>query len=157
MEQIWAPWRLHYIEMPKPESCIFCTTVAQSEDRGNYILYRGRHNFIILNLFPYNPGHTMVVPYRHIDTLEALTGEEVMEHWELLQKVLGAMRLTLRPAGFNVGMNLGRVAGAGIDSHIHTHVVPRWGGDTNFMPVVASTKVMSEALSSVYDKLKEKM
>lgn len=157
MELIWAPWRLQYIEMPKPESCIFCTKVAQSEDRANYILYRGRHNFVILNLFPYNPGHTMVVPYRHIDTLEALTGEEVLEHWELMQKVLGAMRLTLRPAGFNTGMNLGRVAGAGIDSHIHTHIVPRWGGDTNFMPVVASTKVMSEALSSVYDKLKEKM
>lgn len=157
MERIWAPWRLQYIEMPKPESCIFCTKVAQGEDRANYILHRGRHNFVILNLFPYNPGHTMVVPYRHIDTLEALTGEEVLEHWELMQKVLGAMRLTLRPAGFNTGMNLGRVAGAGIDSHIHTHIVPRWGGDTNFMPVVASTKVMSEALSSVYDRLKEKM
>lgn len=157
MERIWAPWRLQYIEMPRQESCIFCANVAQSEDRSNYILYRGRHNFIILNLFPYNPGHAMVVPYRHIDTVEALTGEEVMEHWELLQKTLRAMRLTLRPAGFNLGMNLGRVAGAGIDSHIHTHVVPRWGGDTNFMPVVASTKVMSEALSSVYDKLKEKM
>jgi ATP adenylyltransferase len=154
METIWAPWRIGYVRMTKPEGCILCRKPAEDCDRDNYILYRGRHNFVMLNAFPYNPGHLMIAPYRHVASPELLTTEELHEHHEIVTRCLTVLRAVFNPSGFNIGMNLGRVAGAGIDEHIHSHIVPRWSGDTNFMPVVGSTRVIPEALAETYDKLK---
>lgn len=156
MEYIWAPWRVEYIRGEKPEGCIFCELPAESSDEKNYILYRGRKNFVIMNRYPYNPGHIMVASYRHIATPEDFTREELTEHYEIVQKSLKALRLAFNPQGFNIGMNLGKVSGAGIDDHLHTHIVPRWQGDNNFMPLLANTKVISESMDSVYKNLKSK-
>jgi ATP adenylyltransferase len=154
MENIWAPWRVEYIRMPKPEGCILCQKLLESEDESNLIVSRGRKNFVIMNRYPYNPGHLMVAPYRHIATPEDLTDEELGEHYQIVRDCLRVLRGLFNPPGFNLGMNLGKVSGAGIDQHIHTHIVPRWQGDTNFMPVIAGTKVISEALADTYKKLK---
>lgn len=156
MEQLWAPWRIRYIEIAKQEGCILCDKPGEDNDELNYILYRGQKNFIIMNSYPYNAGHLMVAPYRHVDSPEKLTVEELHEHFEIVSHSLEVLREVFEPGGFNVGMNLGRVAGAGIDDHIHTHVVPRWRGDTNFMPVVDDVRVIPEALAETYDKLKGK-
>jgi len=153
MEQIWAPWRIKYILMEKPEECILCDKPEQDNDIQNYILYRGKKNFIILNIFPYNPGHLMIAPYRHIATIEELTKEELHEHFEIVSLGTKILRQAFNPHGFNVGINLGRVAGAGIDDHVHTHIVPRWNGDTNFMPVLSDVRVVPEALAETYEKL----
>jgi len=153
MEQIWAPWRIEYIQTEKPEGCILCEKPEQTDDAQNYILYRGDKNFIILNSYPYNPGHLMVAPYRHVATPENLTEEERREHFEIVSRSIKVLRQVFNPGGFNIGMNLGKVAGAGIDDHFHTHVVPRWLGDTNFMPVLADTRVLPEALADTYQKL----
>ena len=154
MKRIWAPWRVEYIRMEKPKGCILCGKPKESNDEANYILYRGKHNYVMLNLYPYNPGHLMVAPYRHLATPEDLTPEERNEHFEILNRALGALRAAFNAPGFNIGMNVGKVAGAGIDDHFHTHIVPRWAGDTNFMPVLADTKVINEALAETYRKLK---
>lgn len=156
MEIIWAPWRIEYIAMEKPEGCILCQKPKEDNDASNYILYRGDSNFIILNSYPYNPGHLMVAPYRHIASLEELTTEELNEHFEIVSRSVAVLRQSLKPGGFNLGMNLGTVAGAGISDHIHTHIVPRWLGDTNFMPVISSTRVIPEALAEMYSQLKGK-
>ncbi len=156
MEQIWAPWRIEYIEMEKPEGCILCDKPEENNDVLNYILYRGDKNFIIMNRYPYNPGHLMIVPYRHIANLEELSDEELHEHYQIVSRSLKVLRQVFNPGGFNIGVNMGRAAGAGIEEHVHTHIVPRWHGDTNFMPVVADTKVVSEALAGTYGKLKDK-
>ncbi|MFQ6121881.1 MAG: HIT domain-containing protein [Dehalococcoidales bacterium] len=156
MEQIWAPWRIQYIQMEKPEGCILCEKPRQNKDAQNYILYRGDKNFIILNAYPYNPGHLMVASYRHVANLEELTKEERHEHFEIVSRSIKVLKQTLNPSGFNIGINVGRVAGAGIDDHFHTHIVPRWQGDTNFMPVVSEIKVVPEALAETYQKLKGK-
>ena len=156
MEHIWAPWRIQYIEMEKPQGCILCEKPSQNTDAQNYILYRGEKNFVILNAYPYNPGHLMIAPYRHIAGLEELTDEEIHEHFEIARWSTKVLQQVLNPTGFNLGMNLGIVAGAGIAEHIHTHIVPRWQGDTNFMPVVADIKVFPEALAETYKKLKGK-
>ena len=156
MEQIWAPWRIEYIQMEKPEGCILCDKPRQSTDVQNYILFRGDKNFIIMNIYPYNAGHLMIAPYRHIANLEELTDEERNEHFEIVSRSTKILRQAFNPAGFNIGINLGKVAGAGIDEHIHTHIVPRWLGDTNFMPVIANVKVVNEALDETYQKLKGK-
>jgi ATP adenylyltransferase len=153
MKRIWAPWRVEYIRMEKPKGCILCDKPKESNDEANYILYRGKHNYVILNAYPYNPGHLMVAPYRHLATPEDLTPEERNEHFEILNRALGALRAAFNAPGFNIGMNVGKVAGAGIDDHFHTHIVPRWAGDTNFMPVLADTKVINEALAETYKKL----
>ena len=155
MEHIWAPWRIEYIEMEKSEGCIFCEKPRENRDASNYILYRGKRNFVILNNYPYNPGHLMVAPYRHVGYLEMLTDEELGEHFDIVRKSTKLLRAVFEPAGFNIGINMGKVAGAGIEDHIHTHIVPRWDGDTNFMPVLSATKVMPEALASIYQRLKE--
>lgn len=154
MEHIWAPWRIEYIRMVKSEGCILCDKPGQDNDVQNYILYRGEKNFIILNMFPYNPGHLMIVPYRHINTLEELTKEELHEHFEIVSLSIKILRKVFKPHGFNVGINLGRVAGAGIDDHVHTHIVPRWNGDTNFMPVLSDVRVIPEALAETYQELR---
>jgi ATP adenylyltransferase len=155
MEHLWAPWRMKYIEVAKKgqdEGCILC---RRSEEctADNLILHRGQHNFVIMNRYPYNCGHLMVAPLRHVANLEELTQDELLEHYQLVQKAITVLKETFQPQAFNVGMNLGRMAGAGIDQHIHTHVVPRWGGDTNFMPVIAGTDVVNEALEDTYKKL----
>ncbi|MFH0847468.1 MAG: HIT domain-containing protein [Chloroflexota bacterium] len=155
MEYLWAPWRSEYIHMEKSEGCIFCLGAKEADDRSG-ILYRGEKNFVIMNKYPYNPGHLMVAPYRHIASPENFTPEELADHYEIVRKCLKALREAFKPQGFNIGMNLGKVSGAGIDTHIHTHIVPRWQGDTNFMPLIAETKVVSESLSAVYEKLKER-
>ena len=154
MEQIWAPWRIEYILMEKPEECIFCDKPKQDSDTQNYILYRGEANFTILNKYPYNPGHLMIAPYRHTAKLEELTDAELHEHFKMVSRSVQILKQVFNPGGFNIGINLSGVAGAGIDDHIHTHVVPRWQGDTNFMTVVADVKVIPEALADTYEKLK---
>jgi ATP adenylyltransferase len=156
MERIWAPWRIQYIQMEKPAGCILCEKPKENNDVQNYILHRGDKNFIILNSYPYNPGHLMAAPYRHIANLEELTEEERHEHFEIVSRCLRALRQVFNPDGFNIGINLGRAAGAGIEDHFHTHIVPRWLGDTNFMPVLAEAKVLPEALADTYQKLKDK-
>jgi len=145
---------MEYILMEKPKECILCQKPKEDHDESNYILYRGEKNFVMLNSWPYNPGHLMIAPYRHISGLEQLTDEELWEHFDTVRRCAGALKRLLNPKGFNIGLNMGRAAGAGIEDHIHTHVVPRWEGDTNFMPVTSDTRVVPEALASMYQKLK---
>jgi ATP adenylyltransferase len=155
MKHIWAPWRIKYILSEKGERCILCDKPKEGRDAENHILYRGDKNFIILNRYPYNVGHLMVVPYRHMANLEELTREESLEHIEMIAKGVTTLRTALAPGGFNIGINIGRVAGAGIEDHLHTHVVPRWEGDTNYMPIIADTNVLPQALVAAYEKLKQ--
>lgn len=154
MRKIWAPWRVEYIRSEKTKGCIFCQKPEENKDSQNYILLRGKTSFVILNSYPYNPGHLMVAPFRHLATLDELTDEELFEHFDLVRRSARAIREAYKPEGFNIGINLGRVAGAGVEGHVHTHVVPRWNGDTNFMPVLSDTKVLPEALASTYAQLK---
>ncbi len=156
MKQIWAPWRMEYIQMEKPEGCILCQKPGQDNDAANYILYRGDKNFVIMNSYPYNTGHLMIVPYRHIASLEELAGEELHEHFDIVSRSIRVLRQVFSPGGFILGINIGKAAGAGMEDHIHTHIVPRWEGDTNFMPVIADIRVVPEALAETYKKLKGK-
>ncbi len=133
--------------------CIFCTKVSEADDRKNFILHRGATCFVIMNIFPYNNGHLMVIPYAHVSELANIGHETSSELWELLCRAQNALKEAIHPDGFNIGLNLGRVAGAGIDTHLHAHIVPRWNGDTNFMPVIGETKVISQALGATYDAL----
>ncbi|MCD6373788.1 MAG: HIT domain-containing protein [Thermococcus sp.] len=155
MKVLWAPWRIEYIRSPKHEGCIFCDFPKENRDRERLILHRGEHTFVIMNNYPYNPGHVMIAPYRHVGKWEELTDEELLEIMKLSQLMIRAIKKAMNPDGFNLGVNLGRVAGAGIDSHVHLHIVPRWNGDTNFMPVIADTKVIPESLEEAYDELKK--
>lgn len=157
MEYLWAPWRIEYIQMAAESGCILCRKPKESDDEANLLLFRGQHNFIILNAFPYNPGHLMVAPYRHVSNLQDFTDEEAMEHFDIIKKGISLLKEVMRPTGFNIGMNVGKVAGAGIADHLHTHIVPRWQGDTNFMPILSDTKVISEAVSATYGRLKTKL
>jgi len=156
-EQLWAPWRLKYIEnADKANGCIFCLFPAQpeSEDAANLILYRGQHAFLILNAYPYSNGHLMVVPYRHTASFEEFTDAEMLEVMQLTRLSIRLLQDAFHPDGFNLGVNMGRVAGAGIADHLHWHVVPRWNGDTNFMPVLADVRVIPESLAVVYERLR---
>lgn len=153
MKHIWAPWRIEYILQDKPEGCILCDKPKEDKDAENYILYRGNHNFIMMNSYPYNPGHLMIAPYRHIPGLEELTEEERNEHFELVSRSIRVLREVFQPGGFNIGANLGKVAGAGIDDHFHSHIVPRWQGDTNYVPILADTRVVPQALAETYKSL----
>lgn len=155
MNKLWAPWRIQYIEQARPSGCILCDKPRDKDDEANLLLYRGRRNFVLMNLYPYNPGHLMVAPYRHLSALALMTRLERAEHYELVSRCVDWLTSLMKPHGFNIGMNLGQVAGAGIEDHIHSHVVPRWNGDTNFMPVVGDTKVVSESLAATYRKLKK--
>ncbi len=154
--RLWAPWRLEYILAKKPPGCIFCDYPAATEesDRKNLIVHRSARSFTILNRYPYNSGHVMVIPLHHVDSLESLSGDEFLDLHEELRLAARIVREVYRPEGLNVGMNLGRIAGAGIDEHLHYHVVPRWGGDTNFMPVLADTRVMVEHLDGAWQKIR---
>jgi ATP adenylyltransferase len=157
MEQLWAPWRMDLIEKEKggkPRGCIFCELPREKNDRDNLILGRSKHTFAILNRYPYNNGHLMVVPGRHVAELAALTTEENGELAEMLRVAVRLLGRAYKAQGYNVGINLGQVAGAGIADHLHWHVVPRWNGDTNFMPVLGDTKVMIEHLHAGWDRLR---
>ncbi len=156
MKHIWAPWRMEYIQMTKPKGCILCEKPGEDNDTENYILYRGDKNFIILNSYPYTPGHLLVAPYRHIASLEELTDEERHEHFDIVSRSIQVLRREFSPEGFNLGVNIGKAAGAGIEDHVHTHIVPRWQGDTNFMTVISDIRVVPEALVETYRKLKGK-
>jgi ATP adenylyltransferase len=155
MENLWAPWRMALIE-PKtlePQACIFCTKPADPHDAENHILHRGPLCFMLLNLYPYNNGHLMVAPYQHVRSIEALDAPTLAEMMAQVQLALRALRIVMRPDGFNMGINEGKVAGAGFADHVHFHIVPRWNGDTNFMPVIADIKVVPEHIDVVYQKL----
>ena len=147
-ERLWAPWRLQYVQDGgKSDGCIFCTKPAAGDDDENLIVHRGEHCYVLLNLYPYANGHLMVAPYRHLGEVGEFTAEERGEMWELLDQSIIALTGAMSPEGLNSGINLGRVAGAGVVGHVHLHVVPRWNGDTNFMPVLADVRVMPEHLS----------
>lgn len=154
-EILWAPWRMEYILGEKESGCIFCTRINQDSDKENLILLRGKNNFVIMNKYPYNNGHLMVVPNRHTSEFDSLSDPEKLEMMNLVSKSMNVLKKTVNPDGFNVGMNIGKIAGAGIDDHLHFHIVPRWAADTNFMPVVGQTKVISEELGETWDRLKE--
>ncbi len=155
-QRLWAPWRLDYITGPKPDECIFCTKPPENDDAANYIVFRGRRCFVILNAFPYANGHVMVAPYRHVSSIEDLDDEEVVELQLLTRRSLGAVREAYGPEGFNIGINQGKVGGAGIADHVHQHAVPRWAGDTNFMPVIGDTRVLPQSLDASYAALRER-
>lgn len=166
MEHLWAPWRMEYMNKAiegKGEDCVLCLSPEKSTDADRMVLYRGRYNFVIMNAFPYNSGHLMVAPFEHTSRISLLSEEARHEHIDIVSRCLDILTKAMQPAGFNVGLNLGRVGGAGIDKHLHCHVVPRWEGDTNFMPVIADTKVINEAVEATFrllkphfDSLKEK-
>ena len=153
MKQLWAPWRMEYINSERTEGCIFCILPRENDDDKNHILYRGESAFIIMNIFPYNSAHLMVSPYRHIDCLTKLDSNESTELNQLTDACINTLKTVINPEGFNVGYNIGKAAGAGYDEHIHCHIVPRWVGDTNFMPVLGETKVHPEHLKATYNKL----
>ena len=155
MEKIFAPWRIRYVRMPKTEGCIFCEFPKRGDDKKHLIVFRGKKGFIIMNAYPYNPGHVMIAPYRHVPSIENLNEDELLDVMKLTNIAIKAIRVTMNPDGFNVGINLGRVAGAGVEGHVHIHVVPRWDGDTNFMPVLADVKVIPQALEESYEELKK--
>jgi ATP adenylyltransferase len=155
-QRIWAPWRLAYVKdasKDSSEECIFCAALEAGDDEANLIVHRGERSFVILNKFPYTNGHLMVAPYEHLATLPGLDAETVAEIMAFAQRAMTVLEDRYSPHGYNVGFNQGRVAGAGVEHHIHMHVVPRWGGDTNFMPVLADTRVMPQSLEQSYEAL----
>ena len=153
MERLWTPWRMEYIRAEKSDGCVLCQIQEAGDDPGCLIIHRGQHAFVVLNRYPYNNGHLMVVPYHHTSTLEELDDDTLMELMLLVNKSMGALRETMAPDGFNIGVNLGKAAGAGIDDHVHVHVVPRWEGDTNFMAVLAGTRMVPEMLEETCNRL----
>jgi ATP adenylyltransferase len=153
MKKLWAPWRKSYIEQGMPQGCIFCSKAKGRNDRKNHVLSRAETCFSMLNLFPYNGGHLMVAPFRHVADLDGLESAELTELIALVRDSIALLKRALKPDGFNVGVNLGLVAGAGVVDHVHVHVVPRWNGDTNFMPVISDTKVIPQSLDAMYETL----
>jgi ATP adenylyltransferase len=156
-QRIWAPWRLPYVKDASKDSaseCIFCTKPAEDDDEANLIIHRGERCFVILNLFPYTNGHLMVAPFEHLAALQALDSDTLAELMALAQRAMTILDRSYDPQGYNVGFNQGRVAGAGFEAHIHMHVVPRWAGDTNYMPVLADTLVMPQSLEQSYKVLR---
>ncbi len=156
LKQLWAPWRMEYLEdhqKGKTRGCVFCDLPREKEDRKNLIVHRGERVFVILNRYPYNNGHVMVVPNTHVADLSLLPDEELSEMTQMCREVVKALKETYQAPGFNLGMNLGEAGGAGIRDHLHMHVVPRWVGDTNFMPVLADTKSMPQHLLTSFDQI----
>ena len=150
---LWAPWRMAYIGGPRSEGCLLCDLPRENKDRESLILHRGPRTYVVMNRYPYNNGHLMIVPYRHCADLGQISSEDSLELMHESQRATRILRRLFGAEGFNVGMNLGTAAGAGIAEHVHVHVVPRWVGDTNFMPVLADTKVMPDYLEATYEKL----
>ena len=153
MKQLWAPWRIEYILSPKEGECIFCEYPQKNDDRQSLILYRGRLCYVMMNKFPYNGGHLMVVPFRHTSELEGLEDEIACELMTLTRLSMACISKVMRPEGFNAGLNIGKAAGAGIEEHLHMHIVPRWAGDGSFMAVLDEVHVIPEHLLATYDKL----
>ncbi|MBL8063411.1 MAG: HIT domain-containing protein [Anaerolineales bacterium] len=155
MKHLWSPWRMTYIENNKKESgCVFCNAQAREDNAENLIAFRGNHAYVILNRFPYTSGHLMVIPFVHISNLEELNAETRAEMMELTSRCTTILRETYRTQSFNVGVNIGEAAGAGVLGHVHIHIVPRWAGDTNFMSSVGETRVLPEALEDTYTRIK---
>ena len=154
MKKLWAPWRIEYIRSPKEDGCIFCDKPAGDNDREDLILYRGEKAFILMNLYPYNNAHLMIAPYIHVDNTEELDADTYKEIMVLADQSMAILKETMDAQGFNFGANIGAAAGAGIEEHIHFHIVPRWAGDTNFMPVLGHTKVEVQGLQECYDLLR---
>ncbi|MBM3767457.1 MAG: HIT domain-containing protein [Acidobacteria bacterium] len=156
MDRLWSPWRYRYVTKSEPAApkggCIFCDKPL-GDDRENLIVYRGRHNYVLLNLYPYTNGHVMIAPYAHVDSLAALDGAAAQEMMALAQRTESILRSVYSPGGINIGMNLGECAGAGVAGHIHLHLVPRWPGDANFMTITGETRVLIEELSVTWEKL----
>jgi ATP adenylyltransferase len=160
MEQVFAPWRIDWIERPDKnegiDGCVFCAFADDDADRENKVVARSEHAFVLLNNYPYSPGHAMVIPHHHTGDYRDLDDETLTDHARLKQRTIEAMETALHPEGFNAGLNLGGgAAGGSIDDHLHTHVVPRWEGDTNFMPVISETQVIVEAVEDTYERLHE--
>jgi ATP adenylyltransferase len=161
MDQLWAPWRLAYVATAKPpasgDPCFICQGLAQSEDRQNLIVQRNPASVVILNRYPYNNGHLLIAPCAHKGSLAELSNDELLETMNTLRRMVGILGEMLHPDGYNIGLNLGKSAGAGLPGHLHWHVVPRWDGDTNFMPVLADVKVIAQSLDSLYGYLMERL
>ncbi|HEX5165479.1 MAG TPA: HIT domain-containing protein [Thermomicrobiales bacterium] len=157
MERLWTPWRMTYVGGTHQEGCVFCNALAAGDDVGRLVLYRGQHAFVILNLYPYNSGHAMVVPNQHVAELDALDSATRSELFELATLLTEAAKTVLHCEGFNLGLNIGSIAGAGVAEHLHMHVVPRWSGDANFMPILANTMVMPELLPVTYARLRAEL
>jgi len=158
VKRLWAPWRMGYVSGARaPAGCIFCTAPAAGDDRGQLVLHRGRHGYLILNAYPYASGHLLAVVYRHIASLADATSDELTDLMTLVTTATTLLAAEYQAEGFNVGLNQGRVAGAGIADHLHMHVVPRWNGDANFVAVVGETRVIPEALDVTYDRLKSRL
>jgi ATP adenylyltransferase len=157
MDYLWSPWRYAYITgaEPKPGACIFCDRPPEGDDARNLIVHRGKHCYVILNAFPYTSGHVMVVPFAHVDELQKLDTAAATEMMALSQRLEGVLRKLYRPEGINLGMNIGKAAGAGIAGHLHMHILPRWTADANFISVIGETRVLPEALDVSYERLKE--
>jgi ATP adenylyltransferase len=154
MDYLWTPWRYRYIaDASKDQGCIFCDALKAEDDAKTHIIFRGKKNFVLLNRYPYTSGHVMVVPYAHVADLSAAEPETLAEMMSIAQRVQSALEKIYHPQGYNLGMNLGRAAGAGVVGHLHLHVLPRWSGDANFMTVVGETRVEPEDLSTTYEKL----
>ena len=159
MDSLHAPWRIEYILSPKPklDASLFTTIAQSSDDVGNLVIARDRTCYALLNRYPYNGGHLMVVPYKEVADLNGLTDEEAADLWRLVRRCTNALKAVMKPDGFNIGINLGKVAGAGIEEHLHIHIVPRWSGDTNFMPVIADTGVLPQALAETAAKIRAEL
>ena len=160
MDLLWAPWRLSYVTTNKPTGdapCFICGGLASTDDRANLILWRTAHSVAIVNRFPYNNGHLLVSPRAHKARLEELTAEELLDGMETLRALIRAVDGLMQPHGYNVGLNLGAAAGAGVPGHLHWHLVPRWNGDTNFMPVLSDTRIIVQSLETLYDRLRDRL
>ena len=157
MELLWAPWRRKYVEKPQGDNCFLCEALKKEDGLENFILHRGKHSFIIMNLFPYNSGHLMVAPLRHEGDFLKIKDEEFSEIVKFVKLGIKALNKVYSPQGFNVGINIGKPAGAGLIDHIHVHIVPRWEGDTNFLPVTSGTKVIPEDIKDSYRKIKKEI
>jgi len=153
VENLWAPWRLEYVRGEQPSGCVLCAKSGEADDSAALVLARGAHVYVVLNLYPYNPGHLMVVPYRHVAGLEDLTTLESIEAQAMLATAIRTIRGCMQPGGFNVGLNLGSAAGAGIPDHLHWQLVPRWAGDVNFMPLLADVRVMPQHMQTTWKQL----
>ncbi|MCD6564172.1 MAG: HIT domain-containing protein [Thermoproteales archaeon] len=156
MDILWSPWRMKYIEyitIHKSEGCFICEALKTDKNEDRLVVFKGEKVIVLMNLFPYNTGHLLIAPIRHVPSIEDLSKEEITSLFLVVQTSLKMLRKALKPDAFNIGINLGRVAGAGLEEHVHVHIVPRWNGDTNFMPVLANTKVIPEALKDTYRKI----
>jgi len=154
METLWAPWRIEYILSEKPTGCIFCEKSSDaSTDTEDFVLYRGTSAFVLMNIYPYNNGHLMIAPYAHVPSLTALPADQLAEVFLLTQRCETVLGRIFQPEGFNIGINLGKVAGAGIETHLHVHIVPRWNGDTNYMTAISAVRVIPQAIEDAYRQL----